>query len=334
MYTSKENVKKLLASLEGEINEFKDKQYIDTFQLNAFKSYLQNLGRTKKFQEGAELSEIDIRMISIQATPIFTIFAHNITESNDMFGINDNQAQNDEYKQKMLVVADYLFLTTLDTLGCPDIPLFFGETFKNSVIERLKMLDNNQSLEDYSTIQTTTQFNLQRRKSAITVRNETASYFKHSKDDPISPMDLAKFTAEYQALKQRQNNHGAIWRFFHRKENTQRMELLTEMKAKLEEYINSSNINVDTDTPEMIAEHFEKTINEADLVKNLDDAEFARRNNCNVSEFKYRDNNVLSSNQKNSVKINSNDIDIINSGNVEDKIEDRQIQKDNSQIIH
>ena len=41
---------------------------------------------------------------------------------------------------------------------------------------------------------------------------------------------MAELFADYKALKDRQNNHGAIWRFFHSKENQERNNLLKQME--------------------------------------------------------------------------------------------------------
>ena len=151
----------------------------------------------------------------------------------------DLATQKEEYKKQMLKVADYLFITALYELGCPDIPAFFGDNGKSlftTFIDKMKTAD-------YSEIDTDTQFNLQRKKSANKVRTATSEYFNHTEENPISPADLAKFTAEYQALKLRQAGHGRVWKFFHRGENRKRKEI-NEIKnlvffksIKLQHYI-------------------------------------------------------------------------------------------------
>ena len=70
------------------------------------------------------------------------------------------------YVEMMFVLADYLFATSLDELGCPDIPPFFGDEGKKSFADHMKVMSTVTNREDYEAVSTDTQFNLQRKKIA------------------------------------------------------------------------------------------------------------------------------------------------------------------------
>ena len=101
-------------------------------------------------------------------------------------------------------------------------------------------------------------YNEQRRKSADTVRKATMENRKRIAEKTASPLRVAQYASEYQALKKRQEGHGAIWRFFHKKENEARTKLLANMKGLLVKTL-GNDIDVDTLTPKEIAAAYNGT---------------------------------------------------------------------------
>jgi hypothetical protein len=240
----------------------------------------------------------------------------------------------------MFVLADYLFATALDELGCPDIPPFFGDDVKKSFADYMKIMSTVINRVDYEAVSTDTQFKLQRKKSAEKVRTATTEYFNRSSYNPLQPLDGAKFTAEYQALKKRQNNHGPIWRFFHGKENEKRMELLAAMKAELEKYIDTDTMDIDSVSPNEVAEYMDRKKVDKMLEKEFDKDGFAKRNSFGPKAFEHepttakRYNDEIKDIEKANMLNIKDDVNILdNNIEVTGKIEANQNQKDNIQIL-
>lgn len=321
MYASKETVKKIYDSfIKNENDIFGTKKDDIKSSLNTFKEQITHLNMLKMskaqrgYQEGEPISDFDLKTLNqVGANVIKNFSGLLLKELNKGEDDVDLATQKEEYKKQMLKVADYLFITALYELGCPDIPEFFGDDGKRlftTFIDKMKT-------DDYSEIDTDTQFDLQRKKSANKVRTATSEYFNHTEENPISPADLAKFTAEYQALKLRQAGHGRVWRFFHRGENGRRKELLADMKAKIEEYIGNANIDIDSDSPETVGENFEKACFRKEVAKEFTKDGFALRNGYDVNIFKHEENNQkkeeiapneIDANQKIKVEFKENDI--------------------------
>jgi hypothetical protein len=236
----------------------------------------------------------------------------------------------------MFVLADYLFATALDELGCPDIPPFFGDEGKKSFADHMKVMSTVTNREDYEAVSTDTQFKLQRKKSAEKVRTATTEYFNRSSYNPLQPLDGAKFTAEYQTLKKRQNNHGPIWRFFHGKENEKRMELLAAMKAELEKYIDTDTMDIDSVSPNEVAEYMDRKKVDKMLEKEFDKDGFAKRNSFGPQAFEHepttekRYNDEIKDIEKANMLNIKDDVNIFdNNIEVTGEIDANQNQKDN-----
>lgn len=66
---------------------------------------------------------------------------------------------------------------------------------------------------------------------------------------------MGKIIAEYQDLKDRQKNHNAFWRFFHRTENKDRNALIEKMGKFIREQLleGMKNINLDEAVPALVS---------------------------------------------------------------------------------
>ena len=66
---------------------------------------------------------------------------------------------------------------------------------------------------------------------------------------------MGKMIAEYQALKDRQKNHNAFWRFFHRTENKDRNALIEKMGKFIRDQLpeGMKKINLDEAIPALVS---------------------------------------------------------------------------------
>ena len=134
--------------------------------------------------------------------------------------------------EHLLTVADYFYVVAMEKLGCPDMPIFASDKELKKVIQEsaLKM-DQVVNLYDFSSEK---EFERQR---GINAKELQKSFNNHevaiSKKENLS-RHLGEMIAEYQALKQRQSRHGAIWRLFHSGENKERNALLGNMEKTIQ----------------------------------------------------------------------------------------------------
>jgi hypothetical protein len=95
----------------------------------------------------------------------------------------------------------------------------------------------------------------QRGKNADVLRAANEAYMKEIREKTATPIKVARFAAEYHALKKRQAGHGSIWRFFHSKENAARNQLLADMKSVLDSVVRE-DMKIDDTQPWFIASQY------------------------------------------------------------------------------
>jgi hypothetical protein len=182
----------------------------------------------------------------------------------------------------LMAANDYLFTLAMKKLGCPDMPTSFGLDVCTNIQNTAKELDETikQSYynEEYST---KTYFDNQRKKDADDVRFKNKSLISTFKSSLGGTADqLAELVAEYQALKLRQDGHGAIWRFFHRTQNKERVELLEDMKSAITNAV-GDNVNLDPKekTPADIAALLNNKLIDKKGIEAFKPESFAKRSN-------------------------------------------------------
>lgn len=126
--------------------------------------------------------------------------------------------------------ADVFYVNAMQQLGCPNMPLFmfdggFRKTIDNSAISV------HSAKESYKDIKTVEAYARQRYADAKDMDQAFNGIFVNIDKNYHTPRELGTLLAQYQALKIRQSNHGAIWRFFHRGENKARTEMLNKMDS-------------------------------------------------------------------------------------------------------
>ena len=161
--------------------------------------------------------------------------------------------------ERFVAANDYLFAMTMKTLGCPDMPAYFG----NDVTEHIDSISAQAELqikqEEYNKNTIERHYHDQRGKDAKKLRPYHLDNRKSIMDKKAAAITVSNYAAEYHALKKRQEGHNAIWRFFHKKENKERNALLANMKKVLESAI-GKDIEIDDSTPVQIAESYSKQI--------------------------------------------------------------------------
>ena len=70
---------------------------------------------------------------------------------------------------------------------------------------------------------------------------------------------LCQLTAEYKALKKRQEGHGRIWRWFHREENEAREELLSRMEDMIKGFV-GKDVNLELPIHEIMKNYDDKKL--------------------------------------------------------------------------
>lgn len=300
--------------------------------LGGYRNTLKEIANERKYQLGEKLLNSDLKRINRD-------FGAVLFEFNTRISQLPNRTL-EEKNNLLFVVADYLFAIALDELGCPDIPIFFGDEGKKNFADFMKSTSLLSNSEDYQEVSTDTQFKEQRGKSADYVRTATEDYFNRKSFNPLKPLEGAKFVAEYQALKKRQDNHWRIWKWFHGKENDKRMALLAEMKAELEKHIDTESMDIDTIEPKDVAEYMDGKNVDKMLEKEFDKDGFAKRNSFGSKVFEHvptstkRYDEEIKGMEKTSIVNIKDDVDLTNQkAEIKDKIDEKQNQKDNSQIL-
>lgn len=321
----------ILQNIETEINDIGNGQTWDI--IGEFTNTVKGIAENRKYQRGEKLMTSDLRKINGVFATVIDAFGEKLSESNISL---------EKKNELMFVVADYLFAIAAFELGNPDIPAFFGDASKKKFAEVAGDMSFKANDNSYKSVNTNTQFDLQRRKSASEVKELTESYFKRTSSfNPLQPLEGAEFTAEYQALKLRQEGHGRIWRFFHRKENEKRMQLLADMKAELEKHVDTTKIDIDTASPADVAHYMRKQNLDKTLDKEFKNDGYAKRNKHNDNlTFRHdqptstkRYDEELENMKNNTEVVNLDDIEPAINIPKENKIDESQISKGEVKIV-
>lgn len=161
--------------------------------------------------------------------------------------------------EHLLTLTDYFYVMGMQRLGCPNMQLFVFNNDVKTVIQEyaLKM---DKVLHKYD-ISTEREFTKQRGKNAKELEKRFSDHIVAINKQDNKPQHVGELIAEYQALKERQNRHIGIWRFFHSKENQARNELLSKMEDAIKTTMNkilpqNKSENLDALNPSEIARIF------------------------------------------------------------------------------
>ena len=154
--------------------------------------------------------------------------------------------------------ADFFYVKAMQLLGCPNMPQFMFDDGFRKTIENCAIAINAEKIS-YADIDALDAYDRQRYKNADVIEENCRDIFTNIDNNIQSPRNVATLLAEYQALKLRQLNHGAIWRFFHRSENKARNEMLNKMDTYIKKALpdDLKGLNLNTVDPKKLARGIE-----------------------------------------------------------------------------
>ena len=151
--------------------------------------------------------------------------------------------------------VDALFLTAMERLGCPNMPILhfdqdIKETLEQSAIEVHRSFVSYDFSKDIALGQ-------QRGKDADEVSKNFDVLIKGINGGEKAE-SVGKMIAEYQALKERQRDQSAFWRILHRTEDQARNDLLEKMGQAIKNQFPDQIGDIDLDTldPASISRQF------------------------------------------------------------------------------
>lgn len=242
MYIKKSQVKNAFNRTSAVCNDMNVKFRIS--DLNLFKTTLDSIASARNYSEGQSISKDDLDTISTHVINLIDGMTQHISK-------NTSTYLNEKGKMPIpvdfvMAAGDYLYMMAMDKLGCPDIPTLFGASVQQNL--ETSAMNIHRAFVKYD-MSKESAFKAQRGKNADVMRKEGVDeLIKVVGKNTGTSRQSADLLANYQALKERQNRHGAIWRFFHREENLQRTALLNDMKSALNARFKNS-INLDNASP-------------------------------------------------------------------------------------
>ena len=236
--------------LDKSIHKFVDIGYVEGLQL-----LLEDIAKKSQYTEGERIMNSDLSRIKNVVAMIHNQMRVNmVNEQKDLKG--KALLQYDPFTA-MVNVNDYLYAMTMKTLGCPDIPESFGIGMQTLIKDIAHKAEFELKESDYKKTSIDNYYEKQRRQNATKVRKATLENERLILKKEASSLRVAKYAGEYYALKKRQEGHGKVWRYFHKKENEQRTKLLSVMEKTLNTILKDGDKLEDFD-PNRIAEIYNK----------------------------------------------------------------------------
>ena len=187
----------------------------------------------------------------------------------------------------MMIVNDHMYAMVMKTLGCPDVPEFFDVATKNVMANSAFKAEWSIRERDYRNTLVDVSFKKQRGINAGKMVKSLRPKEDLITKKEATPLDVAQYAGEYFALKKRQEGHGDVWRYFHKKENQKRTQLLEEMKARLESIIGENgSLDDENMTPIKISQIYGKEVFPKKIDKMFSDS-IVERNKMSEDAFGY-----------------------------------------------
>ena len=238
-------------------------RFIDQKRMNDYQKLLESIAEERSYKEGEKIMPSDLDQIRKSVNALLDNFRSEIIEKRAT--IPPTTRFTYDAHASLLAVNDYLFSTAMKTLGCPDMPHQFGFAVLGHIDSIAPDMEYLLKQEEYKKITTDKYYKNQRGRSASDLFKSTKALKDAIANKTASPLKVAKYVAEYQALKKRQEGHGAIWRFFHKKENEARTKLLTIMQKTLGSLLDD-DFNIDDFTPGDIAADYNRGLHSCKAV--------------------------------------------------------------------
>lgn len=251
------------ASAKGLIVMFPNEEYL------AFKQTIKDIAKTSAYKSGEKIIPSDLERIKNAVVPLLTGMSANLANRKSQTIRSQEARAKNQILPDLLSANDYFFAYALKELGNPSIPPNFGHDIENKIADLALESDFKVTNDDFLFVTTDRYFDAQRKRDAKDMEGEFKTLGSPLRTNRATPLDVAQYAAEYQALKRRQDNHNRFWRFFHKSENAARVELLNTMKATLKGVL-GEDAEIDTKTPKELAEAFHKSNIQAQMKKECD----------------------------------------------------------------
>ena len=277
------NIAKQDIALAKQVAEAKMKALgvkVDPAVLEDYKLALRNIDKNHHYAEGERLSFED-------EEPLAHAMFKMVKGIGNAFSTRPDHVKRKANVAGMLMAAnDYMIAIAMEELNSPIIYDDFTNQLKTVYSAAAGRMVESKPRKDYYPITTLKE---QRGINAQELKNSKVDkLIKEVNDNPNDMEKVADLYAEYQALATRQENHGAIWRFFHRKENEARAALLNEMRSAMVGKVSESDLDSRLKFPESLIREAE----EAKVQEAIDEELTNRQMNPEkgFEYFKYKNN--------------------------------------------
>ena len=206
---------------------------INMQELSDITIMLSAISAKSQYKEGDKIHETDLNQISNDISRCLKNMTKSAIEKNNDPNIATNKkpviTKPVDY---IMTGVDYFYLLTMETLGCPDMHVGFNDKLKKTITEcAIKLHENNVKFD----MSKEKSFTAQRKKDAKELRaGPITTNMQAIKSGKGSSKIAGELLAEYQALSERQRRHGFFWKAFHKQENIDRNQLLSEMYDTLQ----------------------------------------------------------------------------------------------------
>ena len=295
MHVINEHADRFLAETTKNFEKQGIENYTDPGYIDAFQEQLNHIAKKTQYKEGDQIKASDLYDLNNTIKMIFDDMVKGMIErrvslkqveqnSKDLKDLDGYEYPKrfDEMKQRgeiekaykksrispreeifydpfsaMLAVNDHLYAMAMKTLGSPDIPECFGSEIISHIKRLSPIAEQEIKASEYKKTNVEKVYKNQRGTNAAKLKSKVSKNAKEIKDKKASPIVIAQYAGEYQALKKRQEGHGKVWKFFHKKENEERTKLLETMKKVLEgAFDKDAEVDIDTLSPKDIAKAY------------------------------------------------------------------------------
>ena len=248
--------------------------FVSAENMRSYEQLISDIAAERNYKEGEQIMPSDLERITTLIKRMLDDMGSTMAEQRasmppKMKGTYDPFAA-------MVAVNDHLYAIAMQTLGCPDIPESFGPGVTGHLSSIAELAEFTVRQEEYRKASVDRHFRDQRGKPAAVIRKNNRDGRKAILESKASVLTVAKYASEYHALKKRQEGHGAIWRFFHKKENADRENLLAGMKSVLDKVFRNT-IDIDMCTPLEIADAYNKAVIRGTARATFTDGAIAKR---------------------------------------------------------
>lgn len=258
MYVKKDKIEKFWAVTSENFQKKHVQEFTETDQIEDFRLLLDEIAKASKYAEGERILTNDLLRIKNNIAIILKTTKKNMVDDQKEKLVGIERVQYDPFAE-LVTLNDYLYAMTMKTLGSPYIVESFGKDMLKFIKDTANEAEFEIKKNDYNKFSIDKSYANQRGKNAQNVKKDIAKTHNEIKNNTASPYRVAEYAGKYFALKKRQEGHGAVWKFFHKKENEARMNLLAIMAKTLKTVLDEGD-ELDKLKPDDIAKIYNNSI--------------------------------------------------------------------------